>query len=91
MVRIFGKAWSAEPPLHPVITGVTLLGLVPSAGLTGALFVEDRRRVALNTALDRLILKYGSGTVHPASMIASPPPPSTNPFALPPPHCATWR
>jgi hypothetical protein len=69
MTRIFGEAWAAGPPCRPLIAGVTLLGL--HVGMTGSLFVEDRRRSALNLALDRLNLKYGSGTVHPASMIGA--------------------
>jgi DNA polymerase-4 len=52
MTRIFGEAWAAGPPCRPLIAGVTLLGL--HVGLTGSLFVEDRRRSALNMALDRL-------------------------------------
>ena len=71
MTRIFGEAWTASPPYRPLIAGVTLLGLLPYVGLTGSLFVEDRRRGELNGALDRLNLKYGSGTVHPASMIGA--------------------
>jgi hypothetical protein len=71
MTRIFGEAWAAGPPGRPLIAGVTLLGLLPFAGLTGSLFMEDRRRGALSMALDRLNLKYGSGTVHPASMIGA--------------------
>ena len=71
MTRIFGEAWAAGPPSRPLIAGVTLLGLLPFVGLTGSLFMEDRRRSALSAALDRLNLKYGSGTVHPASMIGA--------------------
>ena len=71
MTRIFGEAWAAEPPCRPLIAGVTLLGLLPATGLTGSLFAEDQRRGALNGALDRLNLKFGSGTVHPASMIGA--------------------
>jgi len=71
MTRVFGAAWSAGPPLRPIIAGVTLLGLLPYVGLTGSLFVEDVRRGALNLALDRLNRKFGSGTVHPASMIGA--------------------
>lgn len=69
MTRVFGEAWSAGPPLTPMIAGITLLDLLPFVGLTGNLFVEDQRRGDLNLALDRLNLKYGSGTVYPASMI----------------------
>jgi DNA polymerase-4 len=71
MTKVFGEAWAAGPPYRPIIAGVTLLGLLPFEGLTGSLFVEDRRRTALNLALDRLNLKYGSGTVHPASMMGA--------------------
>ena len=71
MTRIFGEAWAAEPPLRPLIAGVTLLGLLPATGLTGSLFVEDRRRGALNLALDRINKRFGSGAVHPASMIGA--------------------
>ncbi len=71
MTRIFGEAWAVDPPHRPIIAGVTLLGLLPHVGLTGSLFVEDRRRHALNMALDRVNLKYGSGTVYPASMIGA--------------------
>jgi DNA polymerase-4 len=71
MTRIFGEAWAASPPRLPLVAGVTLLGLLPHVGLTGSLFLEDRRRHALNLALDRLNLKHGSGTVHPASMLGA--------------------
>jgi hypothetical protein len=66
MTRIFGEAWAAGPPCRPLIAGCYRL-----TGLTGSLFVENRRRSALNMALDRLNLKYGSGTVYPASMIGA--------------------
>lgn len=71
MTRVFSEFWDAEAPFRPVIAGVTLLGLLPTVGLTGSLFIEDHRRGALNGAVDRLNLKYGSGTVHPASMIGA--------------------
>ena len=71
MTRVFGEAWAAATPKNPIVAGVTLLDLLPHEGLTGSLFVEDRRRGALNLALDGLNLKYGSGTVHPASMIGA--------------------
>ncbi|MEI6234996.1 MAG: helix-hairpin-helix domain-containing protein [Planctomycetota bacterium] len=68
MTRVFGNAWSEQPPMRPLLVGITLVDLKPAATETMPLFAEDARRGALNRALDKLNLKYGPCTVYPASM-----------------------
>jgi len=68
MLEVFDILWRRRPPDQPYKVGVTLYDLVPDASATQPLFPEERSRVQLSRAMDKVNLKFGPHTVYFAGM-----------------------
>jgi DNA polymerase-4 len=78
LIAALRRLWESQPKTaqyaHPFFVGVQLGGLVPNRLHTLSLFDAldaEQGRVRLLAAMDELNLKYGLGTVAPATMLTA--------------------
>ncbi|MFN0199160.1 MAG: hypothetical protein ACKVT0_20620 [Planctomycetaceae bacterium] len=58
------ELWKQKPAGTPLKVGVVLGELIPHANLPQMLFDDDRRRVDLASAMDRINSRFGSDTLY---------------------------